>query len=57
MKAGKPVPCLEEGILEHIVRILMRQHNPTDLPVELFTILAHNLLKGTSLCLWILKQR
>ena len=57
MKTGQTVPGLQKGVLEHIVGILMGEHDTSDLPVELFTILTHNLLKGTSLCLWILKQR
>ena len=57
MKTGQTVPGLQKGVLEHIVGILMGEHDPTDLPVELLTILTHDLFKGTSLCLWILKQR
>lgn len=57
MKTTETVPGFQECILEHIIGILMREHNPTDLPIQLFAILTHNLLEGTPLCPRILKQR
>ena len=57
METAQTIPCLQESVLEHIVGIVMREHNATDLPIELLAILTHNLLKGTTLGLWILKLR
>ena len=57
METAQTIPCLQESVLEHIVGIVMREYNATDLPIELLAILTHNLLKGTTLGLWILKLR
>ena len=57
METAQTIPCLEESVLEHIVGIVMREYNATDLPIELLAILTHNLLKGTTLGLWVLKLR
>lgn len=57
MKVAKTIPGFEKSVLEHIIGILMREYNPTDLPIQLFAILTHYPFEGTSLCLRILKQR
>ena len=57
VKITQSIPSFQESVLEHIVGIVMREHNATNLPIELLAILTHNLLKGTTLGLWILKLR
>lgn len=57
MKITQSIPSFQESVLEHIVGIVMRKHNTANLPIELLAILTHNLLKGTTLGLWILKLR
>ena len=33
METAQTIPCLEESVLEHIVGIVMREYNATDLPI------------------------
>ena len=57
MKITQSIPSFQESVLKYIIGIVMREHNATDLPIELLAILTHNLLKGTTLGLWVLKLR
>lgn len=57
VKITQSIPSFQESVLKYIIGIIMREHNATDLPIELLAILTHNLLKGTTLGLWILKLR
>ncbi len=57
VKITQSIPSFQESVLKYIIGIVMREHNATNLPIELLAILTHNLLKGTTLGLWILKLR
>ena len=57
VKITQSIPSFQESVLKYIIGIIMREHNATNLPIELLAILTHNLLKGTTLGLWILKLR
>ena len=57
VKITQSIPSFQESVLKYIVGIVMRKNNATNLPIELLAILTHNLLKGTTLGLWILKLR
>ena len=53
VEAVEAVPGFEERVLQHIVGILMGKYDTTYLPVQLFAVLAHHSLEGTSLRLWV----
>lgn len=57
VKITQSIPSFQESVLKYIIGIIMREHNATNLPIELLAILTHNLLKGTTLGLWVLKLR
>ena len=54
LETVETVPGLQESILHDIVGIFMRKDETADLPVELFTVLAHNQAEGSTLPLRIL---
>ena len=52
----KDAQVLLESVLQEIVRILMRQYHPADLPIQLLAILPHNHFKSFPLCTLLLKE-
>ena len=54
LETVETVPGLQEGVLHDIVGIFMGEDETADLPVELFTVLAHNQAEGSTLPLRIL---
>ena len=43
------VPCFQERILQHIIRIIMVEHDTTDLPVQRLSVLLYDYSEGAAL--------
>ena len=49
LKGGQRIPGLEEGVLKHVVGIVVIKHHPTDHPIQAFAVLTDHRLKSLTL--------